>query len=238
MSHTTDSACPTFTRVERLLIVPQAHTAILHTQFQLEMYELFHRTAGGRIGHMIGTPTILAGFTILLTVVGGTGWPAAALFAVIALYGVRIDLLAGAATAVGGGSLMALTLAMMPAESGQALLVSAGLIVGGLLVQTGSHVFEDVPPPHSGTAEFLPVGQWVRQVGVLEVLRSALLMVTVFLALELWATFRIWPLQLLHVLMAVGYRPELRAALNARSEAIVAQPGTSWRRPVRDPVDA
>lgn len=238
MSHTTDSAGPTFTRAERLLIVPQAHTAILHTQFQLEMYELFHRTAGGRIGHMIGTPTILAGLTMLLTVATGTLWPAAALFGVIALYGLRIDLLAGAITAVAGGGLMALTLVTMPAEPGQALMVSAGLIVGGLMVQTGSHMFEDVPPPHSGTDEFMPLGQWVLQVGVLEMLRSALLAFTVFLALELWATFRIWPLQLLHVLMAVGYRPELRAALTARSEEIVAEPGTSWRRPGRKTVDA
>jgi hypothetical protein len=49
--------------------------------------------------------------------------------------------------------------------------------------------------------------------------------------LELWASIRIWPMQVLHVLMACGYRPQLRASIDARIVQIVHNPFSDWRRP-------
>jgi predicted NAD/FAD-binding protein len=61
--------------------------------------------------------------------------------------------------------------------------------------------------------------------------RASLLTVLVFFWLEMWATLRILPIQLLHLLMRAGHRPELRSALSARVAAILAAPSSDWREP-------
>lgn len=81
------------------------------------------------------------------------------------------------------------------------------------------------------SAWFVPVGTWRRRVGARGVLRVALLTVVVYFWLELWASFRILPLQLLHLLMRAGHRPDLRRALDARIAAILSEPASGWRRP-------
>jgi uncharacterized membrane protein YGL010W len=224
---------PTFTTAERLLIVPASHTAIFNYRFQLEMYELFHRSVGGRVGHMLGTPAILLGLMVALHQVSGGPWWSVALAGGIAVYGIRVDRWAAALTAVFGAVLVGLA-AWMTSSTASPWLMVFGLVVGGCLVQTVSHSFEEIPPPHSGTTEFLSMEEWLPKAGFRGVLRSAGLVTGVFFWLEFWATFRIWPLQMLHVLMLCGYRPDLRAALDARSAHIVAHPTERWRSPESD----
>src|SRR5205823_3295088 len=110
--------------------------------------------------------------------------------------------------------------------------IAGALLIGGCVIQTFSHMFEEVPPPQSGSAEFVPFGRWIRAVGAREIVRSTVLTFGVFIWLELWATPRIWPLQLLHLLMRAGHRPELKRKLAARVAAILAAPLSDWRRPV------
>ena len=97
-------------------------------------------------------------------------------------------------------------------------------------VQTFSHLFEDVPPPLSGGEGFVPLRVWVRNVDFRVVLRAALLTLLVFYWLELWASFRILPLQVLHVLMRAGHRPALRRAVDARVADILGGRAGGWQR--------
>ncbi len=218
---------------ETILIVPAAHTRITDVAFQLEMYELFHRSLGSRLGHMLGTPAILLGaMTLMQRAPQSIGLVLAfALVALMALWGGFIDRAVGVATAALGGGLVLASAAMANALGPQATTVALGLVLGGTGVQTFSHMFEPVPPPQSGSGEFVPVGRWVRAVTVRELARSFVLTFGVFYWLELWATPRIWPVQILHLMMRAGYRPELRRRLEDRAAQIVAEPLSDWRRP-------
>jgi uncharacterized membrane protein YGL010W len=219
---------------ERLFIVPAAHTRLADVAFQAEMYELFHRTPAGRIGHMIGTPTILLGVLVLTSRAPGAAAPllAVALAFGIAAWGLVIDRLAGLVTSI-ATALLAVSAFVLARALGPetALAAALALVLGGCSVQTFSHAFEDVPPPLSGAAEFVPPSAWLRRARLREVVRAASLTVGVFFWLEMWATFRILPLQVLHLLMRAGHRPELRSALDARVSAILAAPASDWKQP-------
>src|SRR5262245_57890980 len=82
---------------ERIFIVPMAHTRVTDAAFQMEMYELFHRTGGGRLGHLVGTPAILLGALMLLARTPGAAAPllAGALVLVIAAWALAVDRLVG-----------------------------------------------------------------------------------------------------------------------------------------------
>ena len=216
---------------ESIFIVPQAHVAITRVDFQVEMYELFHRTAGARLGHMLGTLAILLGTLGLLERASGSYAPGLALFASMALWGAAVDRAVGALAALLGAGLVAFVHVAAPSLGRDLTTCALALVAGGCAVQTFSHLFEDVPPPQSGTTEFVPMARWLRAVTAREVVRSTLLTLLVFYWLELWATFRIWPLQLLHVLMRLGYRPDERRRLDARVREIIAHPTSDWRRP-------
>jgi uncharacterized membrane protein YGL010W len=227
------TAAPSYapSRAERLLIVPAAHSEVFATRFQIDMYELFHRTQGARLCHMIGTPASLLGALVLLAPLTSLPWPALLVLAVVAAFGLAIDKLATAIVMVCGAGLVVLADLLVARVGPSSWVPGLALIVGGCLIQTLSHLFEDIPPPHSGEPRFVPPIEWLRGVDVRETLRSAALTIGVFYWLELWATVRIWPLQVLHVLMACGYRPQLRASIDAQIIQIVRNPFSDWRRP-------
>ncbi len=227
---------------EQLLIVPAAHTRLGHAAFQAEMYELFHRASGTRIGHMIGTPTILLGAFLLATRVTAAPVVVSAMACGIAAWGAVVDRVVGLVTAL-VTALLAASAFMLAHALGPdtALVVALACALGGCATQTFSHAFEDVPPPLSGTTGFMPVIAWLRCVRLLGAARAAVLTFGVFFWLEMWAAFRILPLQILHLLMQAGHRPELRRAFDARVVAILAAPAGDWRRPEepgRTPRDA
>lgn len=232
----TTPAARSGTLAEHLLIVPAAHTHLGHLSFQVEMYELFHRTRGGRIGHGLGTPAILFGVLMLLSRAPGPAAPllTAGLVLGIAAWGAAIDRLAGAVTVVLGAALSAGAAASARAlGEGDGVAVALALVLGGCAVQTFSHVFEDVPPPLSGTKGFLPVLAWLARLDVATAIRAGALTVGIFYWLELWAALRILPLQVHHLMMRAGLRPERRRALDARIAQILAEPAADWRQPAR-----
>jgi hypothetical protein len=221
------------TLAERILIVPSAHTHLHAISFQLEMYELFHRTWGGRIGHMLGTPTVLFGVLLLLSRAPGAAGPllAGALVVLMAGWGAAIDRLVGLLTGVAVTALAVGAAALGAALGSGGPRVAVLLIFGACAVQTFSHLFEDVPPPHSGTTEFVPIRSWLQRIGLRDVVSSTVLALGVFYWLELWASLRILPIQVLHLLMHAGHRPALRYALDRRVAEILAAPAGDWRRP-------
>lgn len=217
-----------------LLIVPAAHYRVLDEHFQAEMYELFHRRAGCRIGHMLCTPVVVLGLLLALGSVASPGWSwplPLALGALVVAWGARVDRLAGAAMVplVALALLAARGLAGVCAEPAS---LGAALAVGGAALQTFSHGFEDIPPPLSGRAGWVPMRAWLGVAPPARVAGSVALMLVVFVWLELWASPRVWPLQVLHVLLRGGRRPDLRARLAARVDEIVANPEREWREPL------
>jgi hypothetical protein len=193
------------------------------------MYELFHQTPAARVGHVIGTSTVLFGVFMLASLAPGPAFAviAAAIVLGMAAWGGALDRAAGMATAVVGA---VLALAAYAASRALDPRVGLALVLGGCAVQTFSHLFEDVPPPLSGGDGFVPLRVWIRSVDFGVVLRAALLTVLVFYWLELWASFRILPLQVLHLMMRAGHRPALRRAVDARVADILAGRADGWQR--------
>jgi hypothetical protein len=221
-----------YTLAERILIVPLAHVRIMDVRFQTEMYELFHRTTGARLGHLCGTPIVLFGLFMLAA---QAPWVAAialasGLFALVVLWAFVVDRLVGALAAAGSLALAAGAFATVRLVNNDGFVIGVAATLGGCAVQTFSHLFEDVPPPQSGTERFVPIGAWIRTIGAVEMLRSTALTFLVFYWLELWAAPRVWPLQILHLAMRAGYRPDLRGRLDDRVATILASPEGTWRR--------
>jgi hypothetical protein len=213
---------------ERLFIVPASHTRIVDLSFQVEMYELFHRTPTARAGHMIGTSTLLFGVFVLASHAPGILAPllAAALIVWLAVCGFTLDRLTGLITALYG---IALAIAAQRSRLGMSMGVALTLV--GCAAQTFSHLFEDVPPPLSGTTGFVSFRAWFWRLDALQALRAAAQTLVIFYWLEFWAGFRILPLQVLHLLMRAGRRPRLRSALDARIAEILADSTSSWKHP-------
>jgi len=213
------------------LIVPAVHRRVLDDGFQREMYELFHRKAVCRIGHAVCTPVIMLGLFLLGVSAGRAPLDASlALSLLLAAWYL-------ASERVVGGIMVALILVLQVAArllagalGPSAHAAALGLVVTGVLLQTWSHAIEDVPPPVSGADGWVPIGTWIRR------LRPARFAYVVLLSsfaplLELWGTPRVWPLQVLHLLMRAGYRPELKERIDARVAEIVANPTCGWQDP-------
>ncbi|APR78220.1 Hypothetical protein A7982_03567 [Minicystis rosea] len=210
-----------------LFIIPAAHYRIFDHAYQHEMYELFHRESACRIGHMICTPTIMLGVFVSLRPIGVWGAPVdAALLLAMILLGLyaRMDRWVGLVM-MGPVGLVYLGARWLDGALGaRAAAVAMGLIIGGMVLQTLSHIAEDIPPPTSGEPGWVPLSAWARAAGPVRFLTSACLFAFVFTFLELWATPRVWSLQGLHVLMRFGYRPELRRRTEARVAAMLREP--------------
>jgi len=213
------------------LIVPAVHHRVLDDRFQREMYELFHRKAVCRIGHAVCTPIIMLGLFLLGVSVGR-----APLDAGLAL-GLLLAAWYLASERVVGGIMIGLILVLEIAahllagalrNGPSAHTTALGIVAAGALLQTWSHVVEDVPPPVSGADGWVPVGTWFRESGPAHLAYAALLSLFAPL-LELWGTPRVWPLQVLHLMMRAGYRPELKKQIDARVAEIVANPTSGWQ---------
>lgn len=219
------------TLAQRLFIVPEAHFRVDALRFQLEMYELFHRTTIGRLGHAAGTPLALVGWFALAFGVH----TALGIALVLAVGGgmvgniSRFDRLVALLTALETGLLAALALGVVHGAPSLACWVGAGLVLAGTAMQTLSHLAEDIPPPQSGQPGFVRAGDWFRALTLREAVRSTVMTMVVFFWLEAWAGLRILPLQLLHLAMRLGHRPELRRSLDARLEEIVSGADPRWR---------
>ncbi len=223
------------TRVARtLLIVPAAHYRLLDEGFQAEMYELFHTRAGCRLGHMLCTPVVMLGLFMALghALSAVWSWPLPlALGLVVVAWGLRVDRLTGAVM-VPLVALALFTARALGGESADPAASGAALAVAAAAVQTFSHGFEDIPPPLSGRAGWVPLRAWLSAAPFSQIAGVGALSLVVFTWLELWASARVWPLQVLHLLMRAGHRRDLRRRLTARVEEIVTNPEREWREPV------
>ena len=220
-----------------LFIVPQAHVQF-GRRFQTEMYELFHRRPLARWGHLICTPVVVVALLAVLAAIGPLTTPgrfvvdgALAGAAAIVMWSLYIDRTAGlimiplAIAAAFGARELAATL------GDHALLGSLVIAYAGGLLQAISHASEPIPPPWTGSHAFMPLGAWLRTAPLSRIAGLALLSPTVFTLLEVWASPRVWALEILHLTMRAGYRADLRASLDSRVGEMLADARTGWAQP-------
>jgi hypothetical protein len=199
------------------LVTPIAHMAHTSFSFQVYLYALFHRSRLSRVGHWVCMPAILLVALALL----GTLWMpllvggGVALTAWYVLLGRSQGLwwLGGVSAALAVGlSAGAAWVVVAAAPSAWVLLALLGAL--GWL-QTLSHAAEpDVPPRVSGTGQWQPLGPWLRHAPLRHGVR-AIAMSGAGLINELWASWRLLPVIVLHALWSVGYAPALLDAHRA-----------------------
>ena len=224
--------------LHRALIVPAAHTRVLDRELQAELYEVFHTRPVARWGHALCTPVV--NVALLALAAHFPGLEAERPGALFALDGAVI---AGLVTLLGYVIAQgAVALAMAPVLAVAVLL--AQLLAGALsppwlalvvylaaLAQTLTHAPEPVPPPWSGSYGWLEASEFLRRTSWLRLLGFGAVTATIYTLLELWASPRIWPLQLAHFAMRFGFFPERAARLRARVAQILADARNGWHVP-------
>ena len=221
-----------------LFIVPAAHTRIFDDEFQGMMYETFHMTRTSRLCHALCTPLInLALFSLggLFTV------PLAPIDPSLSVSGILVLVLLAQAFYLliyGAWTLCMLPLlllagviarvAWLAVPSDIAVIAPAVMLILAYL-QTFSHWAEPLPPPWSRNNRFKPVRQFLQTESAVNILKLALLTFTVYPLLELWAAFRIWPLQLAQLLYRFGYFQDRMRSLHEQARQVHQDTRTGWR---------
>jgi hypothetical protein len=202
----------------RLLIVPASHVRIFDRSFQIEMYALFHRRWLSRLGHAVCTPVVIVGLLALANKVHALAGVGAALL-LFAMY-LRFDVRIAAILALPLG--LALLAARWLAE--QPVATIAAVTYGAAALQALSHGAEPLPPPWS--TGFRPAGAVLRQASIAKIVSLALL-TFVYFFLELWASPRVWPIQV-HSLLVRLSGGDARRALAEKVRAHVALAEDHW----------
>lgn len=204
------------------LVTPIAHVANASLDFQMYLYDVFHRGWIARAGHRVCMPGIIVSALASLALLGS--WLAAAAGGALAVWYLRLGRREGlplvgwvsAATAVGG-----VVAAVVWANSAGGLDPREALLAL-VVLQTLSHATEpDVPPRVSGEPRWRPIGAWFREAPVRNLVRSTLMAVAGVVN-EAWASWRLFPLLVLDGLWRVGYAPSRRVLHEERVAAALA----------------
>lgn len=226
--------------VHDALIVPAAHTRVLDSELQSELYEVFHTGPVARWGHAICTPITntallaLAGeLTIELatgsghaTVPGGVAAAIVALAFYLAVHGawaLAMAPLLGIALLAAGG--------LRALAGDDVVVVACAIAAVSTVVQTLSHALEPVPPPWAPGRAFAPPAVVLPRIPWWRALGLVAAAVLVYPVLELWAAPRVWPLQVAHALGRLGVLRARAARMRARVEAIHRDASAGWELP-------
>lgn len=221
-------------------IVPAAHVRVFDGDFQTVIYEAFHTCAISRWGHTLCTPIInlaffaLAGTWTFGIDVSGTAvalngsYCAAALALVfyLTIYGRRALCVA---PLLALASVAAILLNNLLDE--QLVPVMVSIIVAATYLQTLSHLAEPIPPPWSGQYEFRSFRDFYDHAPASRLALLAVLSVTVFPILELWAALRIWPLQVAQFLGHLGFMRDRTRRIRERVHEIQMDTRRGWSQP-------
>lgn len=187
---------------QALLIEPKSHIRIFDRDFQTELYEKYHTKMISKWCHRICTPVILlmlltmAGFPDTGLIINGT---------IIAAAGLQLFYL----YSYGLMSLVMLPLLVIITSISLYLQNTFGMTILPILIvitlvavniQTFSHIVEPVPPPWSGRDSSVPYNVFIKESSAVKIILVFITTLTVFSILELWATIRIWPIQILGLL--------------------------------------
>ena len=218
-------------------IVPAAHTEIFNRELQSLLYEAFHTTPVSRFGHALCTPVI----NILFFSLGGLlSIDLNARGETVMVNGIIILVLLAQVFYLGIYGRWALCMAPLLGVAGfiaarlynvyqtdMAIIAPVGMLIFAFL-QTFSHSAEPLPPPWSGNFRFKPLRQFLREEPVANILLLAMLSITVYPLLELWAAFRIWPLQLAQIMRRYGLLDCGKQELQERVRAVHTDTRNGW----------
>jgi hypothetical protein len=214
------------------LIVPSAHTRVFDSEFQHEVYEVFHTRAATRWIHRLCTPIANISLLATATALPFASFDGAILAAIIALLGYL---------AVHGAWALAMIPVLAFAVAAAHILAGAlgpWVVTGGLsiafyaaFIQTLSHAFEPVPPPWSGSYGWITLKEFLLRTPPLKLVVLSAVAVLIFPVLEFWAAPRIWPVQIIQLLMNAGFRPAFALRTRDRVRAIFADARNGWSLP-------
>lgn len=212
------------------MTTPLAHVSTFSLEFQTYLFSIFHRTTVARVAHLLFMPSIV------VATLGGIAqlspWLAGGASFLLASYywtlGRRHDMtLLGAITAVFALACGGSGIAWAQSELGSGRTAPILWALALSTVQAMSHIFEDVPPRVNGTHDWMTVRSFLwgpsgsRHPLSRLAKRAAAASAMVFAggANELWGSWRLLPIVVLHGLWALGYQPAARERHRARLRA-------------------
>jgi hypothetical protein len=219
-----------------VLVAPATQLTFVNFDQQAFLFDVFHTTRLARVGHGVG----MAGVNLFaMVLLAGALGPVAAL-AWAALLLVWYGVVAGSVRLPGwwlaavplvlglcGG---ALGVAHLAGDAALTLGV-AGLFASGGIISL-SHAAEPLFPPRAGHPTLgMPLSRYLKGERpeerrparvVARVLKTCLYPAPIGLLNEIWAAPRLLPYNLLRVMLALGYAPELRARLDDWAQRALA----------------
>jgi hypothetical protein len=112
--------------------------------------------------------------------------------------------------------------------------VAIAIALGAAMLQTWTHALEPVPPPWSGSHSFEPVDRMLARTRIWKLAMLGFSILVLFPFLELWASPRVWPLQIAHALEKLGLMRDRAARMRDRVEKIHRDARQGWAAP--DPI--
>ena len=213
------------------LVVPGAHVRIGDFHYQAELYDVFHMSWGSRLGHMISTPFVILGALLALDAIplsitgiallDGVPLGGVVLAAGLSAYFFGLDAFIGLTTTPVVAALLVASTLLARVLGDHTLAVGLGLMAAFAVLQAGSHLFEDVPPPWGAPRTWRPLRDVLRE-ATPRMVFGLLGLTLVSFALEWWASFRILGLQVNFLAMRAGLRPDLAKLLERRRSEILA----------------
>lgn len=221
------------TVVEHLLTIPEAQVRIFDIEWQSAFYEVFHQTKTSRLFHTLCmAPIVFSLFALssyinissvslipgldLLTAVNG----AFVLMLMLAVWYLIMDLTIGLVSVPILIGFWMLSNVFSYGLGFTGIYVAIGVLIVASLIQTISHQPELVPPPHSGSKEFVPYKEWITNSSLGQRIKVIILF-PVFTMVELISSPRLLPVQVLRLMHRFGYKPELKALTEKRAKRVL-----------------
>lgn len=218
---------------QHLLTIPEAQIRIFDIEWQSAFYEVFHQTKTSRILHTLCmAPIVFSLFALasyinisssslipsldVLTAVNG----AFVLMLILAVWYLIMDLTIGLVSVPILISFWVLANIFSYGFGFAGVYVATGILIVASLIQTISHQPELVPPPHSGSKEFVPYKKWISDSSVAQRIKVIVLF-PVFTMVELISSPRLLPVQVLRLMHRFGYKPELKTLTEERAKRVL-----------------
>lgn len=190
---------------QAFFVVPKAHKRIFDYQYQEDIYRKFHTKRSTQWLHFACTTTIMVLLFVFsswikldlsfLNINNPVNGMLITLFLLVVYYlfycpDELINMVPLVICAFGTAFLI------VSVADEIIWLTSMAIFFTFLYIQTFSHLLEPVPPPWSGTKEFISLQQFISDRPAKDVILISILSVTFYPLLEVWALPRIWPIQL------------------------------------------
>ena len=220
--------------IDYLMITPDAQTRIFDLQYQVELYEIFHRTRLSRTLHTLCTPIItwsmfilaaripLRGPALMAQFSMGTEINAAfVLMGVLLLWYLKLDALVALTAAPILVTMWITSNLFSAALGGTAGWYGLSLMFICSTIQDVSHAVEPLPPPLSGNDHFGEGKAVLARMPLKMRIYTLVGGITIFAVLELISSPRIFVVQILSILKRFGYKKDFYEKATATAHEVL-----------------